>query len=280
MKLITDSTADLPAELLARHHIKIVPLRIQLGEETYRDTFDIEPDEFYRLLRSTELFPTTTQPSPQDFVEAYQSLGEEEDRLISVHISSKLSGTYQSATIASQQFPDMEIHVIDSQQASLGLGLIVLAAARAIEAGEGVDEVLSRIGRVSSKIKTYFSVDSLEYLRRGGRIGRAQAFLGTMMKIKPLLVLRDGEIYPVEKIRGQQRLIRRMAQLVEEDAAGVGALKVALIRTDNEEVLSMLSQQLERIENVELEYAGKLGGIITSHVGPGAIAVSYYPEDI
>ncbi len=280
MKLITDSTADLPPELLERHHIKIVPLRIQLGEETYRDTFDIEPDEFYRLLRSTELFPTTTQPSPQDFVEAYQSLGEEEDRLISVHISSKLSGTYQSATIASQQFPDMEIHVIDSQQASLGLGLIVLAAARAIEAGEGVDEVLSLIGRVSSKIKTYFSVDSLEYLRRGGRIGRAQAFLGTMMKIKPLLVLRDGEIYPVEKIRGQQRLVRRMAQLVEEDAVGVRALKVALIRTDNEEVLSMLSQQLERIENVELEYAGKLGGIITSHVGPGAIAVSYYPEDV
>lgn len=280
MKLITDSTADLPPELLERVHIEIVPLKIHLGEKTYRDYFDIDPDEFYRLLRSTEWFPTTTQPSPQDFVEVYQRLAEEDDRLISVHISSKLSGTCQSATIARQQFPDIEIHVIDSQQASLGLGMTMLAAARAIEAGEGVDEVLNLISRLSSKIKTYFSVDSLEYLHRGGRIGRAQAFLGTMMRIKPLLALRDGEIYPVERIRGQQRLIRRMVQLVQEDAAGVGALKVALIRTDNEELLAMLSQQLDRIENLELEYIGKLGGIITSHVGPGAIAVSYYPEEV
>lgn len=276
MKLITDSTADLPSELVERYNIEIVPLKIHLGEETYMDYYGIAPDEFYRLLRSTELFPTTTQPSPQDFVEVYRRLAEEDNCLISVHISSKLSGTYQSAMIARQQFPDIKIHVVDSRQASLGLGMIVLAAAKAIEAGEGVDRVLSLIGRLSQKIRTYFSVDSLEYLHRGGRIGRAQAFLGTMMRIKPLLELRDGEVYPVERIRGQQRLVRRMAQLVR-DAAEAGALKVGLICTDNEEVFSMLSQQLAQIGNLELEYIGKVGGIITSHVGPGAIGVSYYP---
>jgi len=279
MKLITDSTADLPPELLERVHIEIVPLKIHLGEETYRDYFDINLDEFYNLLRTTDLFPTTTQPSPQDFVETYRKLSLEDDCLISIHISSKLSGTYQSAMVAAQQCPEVKIHLIDSQQASLALGMTVIAAAKAIEEKKEVDEVLSEIRRITSQIKTYFSVDSLEYLRRGGRIGRAQAFVGAMLKIKPLLAIQGGEIVPVEKLRGQQRLIRRMVQLVQDDATNIGALRVGLIHADNEELLSILSQQLEGNlhENLELEYTSRIGGIIASHVGPGAIGVSYYP---
>ncbi|MFQ6043945.1 MAG: DegV family protein, partial [Candidatus Poribacteria bacterium] len=248
-----------------------------LGEETYRDYFDINLDEFYQRLRDTNLFPTTTQPSPQEFVETYRRLSAEDDCLISIHLSSKLSGTYQSAMVAAQQLPEVKIHLIDSQQASLGLGMTVIAAAKAIEEKKEVNEVLSLINDIISQTKTYFSVDSLEYLRRGGRIGRAQAFVGAMLKIKPLLAIQDGEIVPVEKLRGRQRLIRRMVQLARDDATDIGTLRVGLIHADNEELLSMLSRQLAEIENLELEYTSKVGGIVTSHVGPGAIGVSYYP---
>lgn len=277
MKLITDSTADLPPDLVEKYDIEIVPLKIHLGEETYRDYFDINLDEFYNQLRTTDLFPTTTQPSPQDFVETYRKLSLEDDCLISIHISSKLSGTYQSAMMAVQQLPKLKIHLIDSQQASLALGMTVIAAAKAIEEKKEVDEVLSLINDIISQTKIYFSVDSLEYLRRGGRIGKAQSLLGAILKIKPLLALKDGEVVPVEKLRGQQRLIRRIVQLVQDEAINIRALRVCLMHAGNEELLSILSQQLEGIENLELACTGKIGGVITSHIGPGAIGISYYP---
>jgi DegV family protein with EDD domain len=277
MKIITDSTVDLPPELVEKYDIEIVPLKIHLGEETYRDYFDINLDDFYHRLRTTDLFPSTTQPSPQDFVATYRKLSAEDDCLISIHISAKLSGTYQSATLAAQQLPELNIHPIDSQQASLGLGMTVIAAAKAVAEKREVDEVLSVVNRITSQIKTYFSVDSLEYLRRGGRIGKAQSFLGTMLKIKPLLAIQDGEIVPVEKLRGQQRLIRRMVQLVQDDATNIGALRFGLIYADNEELLSTLSQQLKKREELKYEYTSKVGGVITSHVGPEVIGVSYYP---
>lgn len=277
MKLITDSTADLPPDLVEKYDIEIVPLKIHLGEETYRDYFDINLDEFYNQLRTTDLFPTTTQPSPQDFVESYRKRSLEDDCLISIHISSKLSGTYQSAMVAAQQLPKLKIHLIDSQQASLALGMTVIAAAKAIEEKKEVDEVLSLINDIISQTKIYFSVDSLEYLRRGGRIGKAQSLLGAILKIKPLLALKDGEVVPVEKLRGQQRLIRRIVQLVQDEAINIRALRVCLMHAGNEELLSILSQQLEGIENLELACTGKIGGVITSHIGPGAIGISYYP---
>ena len=279
MKIITDSTADLTPELVEKYDIEIVPLKIHLGEETYRDYFDINLDEFYHQLRTTKLFPTTTQPSLQDFVETYRKLSLEDDCLISIHLSSKLSGTYQSATVAAQQLPELKIHLIDSQQASLALGMTVIAAAKAVEEKREADEVLSLINDIISRTKTYFSVDSLEHLRRGGRIGKAQSFLGAMLKIKPLLALQDGEVVPIEKLRGQQRLIRRIVQIVQDGADNTGALKICLMHSGNEELLSILSQQLEEIENLELVCTGKIGGVITSHIGPGAIGVSYYPME-
>ncbi|RKY39669.1 MAG: DegV family protein [Candidatus Omnitrophota bacterium] len=277
MRIVTDSTVDLPSSLVEKYNIEIVPLKVQLGEETYRDYFEIEADKFYQKLRSTTVFPTTTQPSPQDFLEVYQRVSRENDCVISLHISSKLSGTYQSAIIASQRLLTSKVYVIDSKQASVGLGLIVLAVAHAIEKGRKKEEILQLIDELTKKIRTFFSVDSLEYLQRGGRIGKAQAFLGTILKIKPLLTLVEGEIHPVEKIRGEGRLLKRMAQLVEDEVSK-GKIKMGLIYTDNEETMSILSQYLERIENLEIVYKGRAGGVITSHTGPGTIGISYYNE--
>jgi DegV family protein with EDD domain len=179
--------------------------------------------------------------------------------------------------VAAQQLPGVKIHLIDSQQASLALGMTVIAAAKAIEEKKEVDEVLSLINDIITQTKIYFSVDSLEYLRRGGRIGKAQSLLGAILKIKPLLALKDGEVVPVEKLRGQQRLIRRIVQLAQDEAINIRALRVCLMHAGNEELLSILAQQLEEIENLELACTGKIGGVITSHIGPGAIGISYYP---
>jgi len=279
MVVITDSTVDLPRTLIEKYGIEVVPLRIQIGQDSYRDYFEIDVDKFYYRLRSTKEFPRTTQPSPQDFIHVYKKALEKSDCLFSIHISSKLSGTYQSAMIARQQFLNKRIHVIDSRQTSVGLGLIVLAVAEAVNAGKGETELLEFIEKMVNEVKTYFSVDSLEYLNRGGRIGKAQAFLGTMLKIKPLLTLRMGEVYPVEKIRGRQKLLRRMSEIVK-NAAALHKVRIGLIYTDNEEELSLLNKYLGAVENIEVVYRGKAGGVITSHVGPGTIGFSFYPSTL
>lgn len=278
MKLITDSTVDLPKALIEKYQIAIVPLKLQLGENTYQDYFELSPDEYYQKLKTTPFYPKTTQPSPLDFEKIYQSYADEQNCLFSIHLSSKLSGTYQSALIARQKFPQAKIHVIDSQQASVGLGTIILQVAKAIEAKQNEEKILTLIQNFIPKIKTYFTVDSLEYLQRGGRIGKAQCLLGSMLNIKPLLTLITGEIHPLEKIRGQQKLISRLAQLAQNDAVNAQKLTLSAVCTDNEQVLNQLLEQLDKIKNIEIEYRGKIGGVITSHVGTGALGISLLPQ--
>jgi len=280
MRIVTDSTVDLPQELLDKYKIKIVPLKIQLGSETFVDHYGIKPVEYYRRLRASEFFPTTTQPSPQDFIDAYKEAASDDDFVLSVHISSKLSGTYQSARLARQSFCDKKIFIIDSGQASVGLGMMVLGLAKA--AAEGVSESAAQnmASRLIAETKTFFSIDSLEYLKRGGRIGAAQVFLGDILKVKPLLSVKDGTIQPLEKLRGRKNVVQRLSQIVSDAAARKGRLKIGLIYADNEDYLSMLKDELVKINNIEIEFVSRIGAVIASHAGPDAIGVSFYPADL
>ena len=208
MKIITDSTADLSAEEYEKHAIGMVPLTIRLGDRTWRDFWDVEPDAYYAMLRTSHAFPTTSQPSPQDFIDAYEPFVARGEPILSVHLSSKLSGTFQSATLARTHFPEARIEVVDSLQAALGLGMAVLLCKEKVDSGGAFPEVVDFARGLARRIQTYFSLDSLEYLHRGGRIGKAQALLGTLMKIKPLLRLIEGEIQPLEKVRTSERLLQ------------------------------------------------------------------------
>jgi DegV family protein with EDD domain len=274
MKIITDSTADLSADEYEKNSIGMVPLTIQLGEETWRDFLDIQPDAFYTMLRTSSVIPTTSQPSPQDFIDAYAPYVAKGEPVLSIHLSSRLSGTFQSATLARTHFPEARIEVVDSFQASLGLGMAVLLCAEKSRSGSSFEEVVDFTRTITRRTETYFSLDSLDYLHKGGRIGRAQALLGTLIKIKPLLKLSDGEIQPVEKIRTLERLLNRFVELVEK-AAQEGPLRLTVAQSDNGDVVTRLLERLLRIPGVTLVYRCKLGGVITSHAGPGPIAITF-----
>jgi DegV family protein with EDD domain len=278
MKIITDSTADLPKELIVKYDIKIVPLTIHLGERSWRDYYDVEPDEYYALLRKSSAFPTTSQPTPQDFVNAYTPFVEKGEPILSIHLSSKLSGTFQSALLARSQFPEARIEVVDSFQASFALSIIVVMCAEMANQGVLLEEIADMAREIGLQIETYFSVDSLEHLRRGGRIGKAQAFLGTLMKIKPLLKLMNGEVQPIEKIRTRDRLLNRFVELVEQAAQKYSRLLLAVGESDNREVMTDLLGRLEGISGISLIFRGKLGGVITSHAGPGALGIAFVKD--
>jgi len=275
MKIITDSTADLPKEYALRHDVEIVPLTIHLGDKSWKDYYDVQPDDFYELLKKTSAFPMTSQPTPQDFAEAYGPWVEKGEPILSLHLSSKLSGTYQSALLARSQFPDARIEVVDSMQASFALSMIILVCADKAKTGVSVEDLAHFARQMGSEMETYFAVDSLEYLHRGGRIGKAQAFLGTLMKIKPLLKLVNGEVLPVEKIRTRDRLLSRFVELVEEGVRDHSRLLVAAAESDNSEVVTGLLERLMKIPDVSLIFRGKIGGVITSHAGPGALGIAF-----
>jgi DegV family protein with EDD domain len=275
MKIFTDSTADLSKDLYQKYSIDMVPLTIRLGERTWLDFYDIQPDEYYAMLRKSKAFPTTSQPSPQDFIEAFTPFTAKGEPVLSIHISSKLSGTYQSAVLAKSHFPQARIEVVDSLQASLGLGMIVLLCAEKASSGTSFESVVEFARELTRKVETYFSVDSLEYLHRGGRIGKAQAFLGTVMKIKPLLKLMEGEVRPVEKIRTSERLLNRFVELVEHKAREGSSLRFSVAESDNGDVMTGLLERLMKIPGLSLVYRCKLGGVITSHGGPGTLGISF-----
>ena len=200
VRVVTDSTADIPPEIAAELGIDVVPLNVHFGTDTYRDNIDLSADEFYQRLVSSPRPPTTSQPSVGAFLEVYQKALGEADGIVSVHISAKLSGTWNSAVQAREQLDDSSrVQVVDTQQASMGLGWVAVTAAKAAQAGASLDEVASAAKSACEQVRVIFLVDTLEYLQKGGRIGKAQAMFGSVLAIKPLLTLQDGEVHPMER---------------------------------------------------------------------------------
>ncbi|MGD0231879.1 MAG: DegV family protein [Syntrophorhabdales bacterium] len=278
MRIITDSTADLPAEAYEKHDIGVVPLTLRLGDRTWRDFFDIDPNAYYALLRESKDFPTTSQPSPQAFIDAFAPFVEKEEPILSIQISSKLSGTYQSAFLAKNHFSTARIEVVDSLQVSAGLGIIILLCAEKASAGAPFEEVAYFARDLTRRVQTYMSVDSLDYLHRGGRIGKAQAFLGALMKIKPLLKMTEGEIHPIEKIRTSAKLLNRFVELVEKAAHDEARIRLSVAESDNGDVITGLLERLLRVPGVSLVHRCKIGGVTTSHGGPGALLITFVDE--
>jgi|Deesub1362A_J573_1020465.scaffolds.fasta_scaffold00347_25 DegV family protein with EDD domain len=269
IRIVTDSTADLPSELVARYDITVVPLKIIFSDdEVYRDGIDLTLDRFYARL--AELPASTSQPSPAEFLEVYKPWAEQGDQIISIHISSALSGTVHSAQAARSLLPDASIAVIDSKGASIPLGLAVLAAARAARAGRTQEEVLEVVDTVLATTRTYFMVDTLEYLQRGGRIGKAQAFLGTLLNIKPILTLNDGLVCPFEKVRGRAKGLDRLATLLAE-AVGDRRLVYGIVHGNAPGLFAQLKTKLTARVGFGPSLVSRVGGVVGTHVGPGVV---------
>jgi DegV family protein with EDD domain len=279
VKVVTDSTADLPESLVRKHHLTVVPLHVHFGEEDYRDGVDIWASEFYHKLETGGVLPHTSQPSPGDFLQVYERLTSDGSEVVSIHLSRVLSGTHQSAELARHLLPKPAVTVVDSTSASLGLGLIVLEAARRAEEGAGREEVAEAARRASRRFVLFFVVDTLEYLQKNGRLGRASAFLGSLLNIKPLLTLEDGVVTPVEKVRGKGKALGRMFDLLQE-RVGRKPTRAAVVHADRpDEALGAVEQLKQQFNLVEPPVVGDIGPVIGSHVGPGTIGVIALPEE-
>ncbi len=274
VQIVTDSTADLPKEVAQRMGITVVPLNVQFGTQVYRDGLDMEAEEFYQRLQKANPLPTTSQPSVGAFLECYRHLAARGEPIVSIHVSSKLSGTWNSAQQA-RQHPDVvsgrvPIEVVDSESVSMGLGLIVLAAAEAAAAGESLQEVVKTARQAAAKTRVLFLVDTLEYLQRGGRIGKAQAFLGSVLNIKPLLEVREGEVLPVERVRTRSKALERLSSLVQ-DLGPATSLAVGYSTTRDE--AQALAQRLAPQLATGKPHVIRIGPVVGTYAGPGCVGV-------
>lgn len=271
VRIVTDSTADLPPELAHDLGISIVPLSVIFGDEVFREGIDISHDLFYDKLIHGKVLPTTSAPSVGDFIEVYEPLLKKTDKIVSVHISSKLSATHSSACQAAQILADKgaRIEVVDSEVVSLGLGFVVLAAARAAREGRRIEEVKAVAERTTERIRICVMVDTLEFLRRGGRIGRARAFLGTMLRVKPLLSLRHGEVHPEERVRTKRHAVERLFQLA---TSYPNVREIAIAYSTNPQDAHDFQLRLREVMPDVNIVVTRVGPVIGTHAGPGALA--------
>ncbi len=271
VRIVTDRTADMPLEFAHALGISIVPLSVVFGDEVFREGVDIGHDLFYDKLVHERDLPTTSAPSVGDFLEVYEPLLKETDEIVSVHLSSKLSATYNNACQAAKILADRgaRIEVMDSQAISLGLTFVTLAAARVAREGGGIEQIRAAVERTVRNIRIYVVVDTLEYLRRGGRIGRARAFLGTMLRVKPLLSLRDGEVHPEERVRTKARAMERLFQIA---TSYPNVQELAIGYSTNPKDAHDFELRLAAVMPQVNILVTRVGPVIGTHVGPGALA--------
>ncbi len=279
--VVTDSTANLPPELVSEYDIPIIPLTVHWGEETYLDGVNLDATTFYKWLQERETFPTTSQPSPGAFVEFFQNVAEKfaTTNILGIFISAELSGTLASAIQAKADLPDLHIELVDSRSTSMGLGMQVLAAARAMREGQPFEVAIERVLRVRDNMNIIFAVDTLEYLHRGGRIGGAARLLGTALNLKPVLQIEDGKVMPLEKVRMRRKSLQRLVEIVKERANGRRLVEVAVIHTQAGEDAGLVEGWLKELFAPEVMYTTILTPVVGTHVGPGTIGVVFYVID-
>ena len=276
--IVTDGACSLSPARGEELGIHIAPVYITFGDKTYRAGMDLDDAEFYKLLAASKKLPTTAQPTAADFVNIYNNLADEVDEIITIVISHHMSATIQSAEMAREQFDKIPVHIVDSESVSLGLGMMSLAAARAAEQGQDAQAILKRIDGIKQRLNVIFTVKTLEYLHKGGRIGGATAFLGSALDIKPILYINDGRIEPLEKQRTRIRSISRLLELMKEKA-GAQPIHVAILHGNIPEE----AQQLELLVRAQFNCAelitADMGPVIGVHAGPGTLGLVFYTED-
>lgn len=273
VRIVTDSTADLPGEVVERLGITVVAQNVHFGTETYKDNVTITPDDFFSLLDASKELPKTSQASPGDFKEVYDSVAEGADGIVSIHVAAKLSGTYNSAIQAKDlTTAACPIEVVDTTQASMGEGLVVIAAAEAAQAGAGVEEVAALAREASARARCMCLLETLEFLQKGGRIGKAQAMLGSVLQIKPMITVQDGEVHEL----GKARTFAKALVKLRETAQGLApADSLAVIHSTTPDAAQAMANELaSMLPGGSTPYIARMGPALGVHVGPGAIGIA------
>lgn len=272
VRIVVDSTASLPPQVAEEHGITIIPVAIQIGDQTYDEDVTITKAEFYRALEEGSR-PLTSQPAPGTFYRIYQDLVEQASSIISIHLTAKHSGTVQSARLAAEMFPEADIEVVDSQFTSAAMGLLALVAAKAARLGHTKSEILRAIDEARERISVYVCVPTLEYLRRSGRVSFAQAALADLLAVKPILTMRDGWLQVAEKVRTYRRALERAVSLVEE-RVGKAAVQVAIVHANAPEAAEDFRRQVEAKLNVVNTIVSDIGSALAAHGGPGMLGLA------
>jgi DegV family protein with EDD domain len=276
--IVTDSISSMSQAMGREYGVHVVPIHIQFGTNSYLDDISLDSTRFYSLLAANHNLPTTSQPTAHDFLQVYQELAGKAGEIVSIHASKKVSATVDSARAARKELPDVPIHVVDCQTLSMGQGLVVIAAARAADAGKSAEEIVQLVESLIPKVKVLFTVETLEYLRRGGRIGGATALLGSALKIKPVLHIADGQVEPLEKPRTRKRAVARLIELMAEHVGDCEAVHAGVLHCNAPEEAEKLAQQMaDQFNCVELVIT-EAGPTIGTHGGPGTVGVTFYPS--
>ncbi|MBV7272133.1 DegV family protein [Clostridiaceae bacterium UIB06] len=275
IKIVTDSTSDLPEEIIKKYDIEVLPLLINFGSETYKDIIDIKLHELLIKMEESDEFPGTAQVSPQRFLECYKRYIQEGYHIVSIHISSKMSGTYQSACVAKEMLETDDIIVIDSLNVTSGLGLLVLKAAKLQEAGSGAREIENEIKEMIPHIKSVLAFESLDNLVKGGRLSKTAGIIGNILGIKPILSVENGEIGVIDKVRGSKKSIRFILDYIDKNGIKSGETSI-LLHVENKDILDTLREALKLMEKDFIEC--QVGCVVGIHSGPRACGV-FFIED-
>lgn len=270
--VVTDSTSDLPVDIAKQHGISVVPLNVHIEDETFLDGVSISADEMYRRLPDQKVIPTTSAPSVGTFIEMFEKLGETHDEIISIHISSKLSLTHNSAVQAAAEIGSdkLRIEVVDTEQASMALGYTAVQVAEAIAGGSTLDEAVALAKSASERAVFIGMVDTLEYLVRGGRIGKAQGFVGSILRVRPILTLREGVAHPLERARNRKKGIARIKSMVAEYAP---LEKLAILYTTEEDAAREIANEVASYAPAGEPVVAQLGPVVGNYLGPGTLGL-------
>lgn len=279
IRIITDSTCEASPTILNHPRVTVVPLYVIFGQESYRDTVDMTREQFWAYLPQSNVLPTTSQATPAQFEAPFRAFTEGGDEVIAITLSGKLSRTYESALAAREALPGAPISVIDSRSISVGLGLMLEAAVEMAEAGASRAAITARLEQMRDQVRILFALQTLEYLQRGGRIGKAQAFVGTLLQFKPLLSITDGEVHPAARVRSMSKAIETMQDLLLQQVPARGAnVRIGVTHANAADAAAEIATVLSKQFATAHVFTCMLGPVIGTHVGPGTVGAAVYGE--
>jgi DegV family protein with EDD domain len=279
IKLVTDTTCDLPPDWFSRYKITTVPVNIQFGLETFREGVTIGPQTFYNRIQAEGILPTTSQPSVGEFNEIYEALASDGSEILSIHLTSKLSGTWQTALLAANQLKDrFKIHVVDSLTGSVGLGLVVREAALLIENGLTATEIISRLEARRSQINVFIMLKDLRYARMSGRVGRLRETVVSLLNVKPIVGVEEGQLVPLDRVRGQKKGLERMLSLAEV-LTGDAPIHLGVAHALAPAAAETLLAQAKTTFNCQDTFITDLALSLAVHFGPGTVGFVTYPAE-
>ncbi|MBW7572998.1 DegV family protein [Caproiciproducens faecalis] len=278
IKIITDSTSDIAFDRQEELGIKIVSLSVRFGDKEYVDGVDLTKPQFFQMLRESAELPTTAQVNPERFEKIFAESVQNGDEVIGIFISSKLSGTYQSAVIAKQMLGAENIHLIDSLSVSFGLALLVYEMIKLRDAGKSAPEICSAVKELKKRQKFYAIIDTLKYLKMGGRLSASSAFIGSMLHIKPIIAIENGEIKAFDKKKGHKAAAQRIAEMMEQEKPD-SAYRVFFGDSDAQQFINLLKDAVESVADISDSETVALGSVVGTHGGPGCVGISYIAQE-